>query len=176
MSKAILVRDDTASPSCLQHTNPSEAAAHALCLTEFLAQVSCMQSELDEVHFYGEAAYGLRLVPYLLRDKIAVASGEGAYPLTLLASPEPPSLAELLQAGAQVLEHRRLLANAGDRVEGLAGLLEDMAFDASMYLRQDEGILADALRTRAEALREAMSSMREGLPQGEQPAGAAKKV
>ena len=82
----------------------------------------------------------------------------------------------LLQAGAQVLEHRRLLANAGDRVEGLAGLLEDMAFDASMYLRQDEGLLADALRTRSEALREAVSSMREGLPQVEQPAGAEKKV
>ena len=161
-------------PEAWRNAGPEDALYDAENLTALLQRFSELQAQ-DGNGMTKQEIAGQQLVFSLLADKLAVASGLLFVPFVSLAN-DAPSFAEVMQTGAQVLEHRKALTDAVDRVEGLAGLLEDMADDARMFVRQDEDLLADALRTRAKALREAVSSLRAALPQVEQPAGAEKKV
>lgn len=158
----ITVRESLA---CMRHLNTSEARDEAFSLLALLGEITDLQilAGPPDGALSSDARRGLQLVSALAKDKVKAATEPDFFPCVARPGTDAPSLAELLQAGARALAARKALTAGIERVEGLAEILEDMAFDASMYLRNDDDFLADALKTRAKALREAVKTLRTAL-------------
>lgn len=154
----------TESLSCMSNLNASEARDDAFSLLALMSKINDLQVLAGpDCPLSRDAQRGLQLVSALAKDKVRAATEPDFFPCVERAGTDAPSLAELLQAGARAQAARKALTAGIERVEGLAEILEDMAFDASMYLRNDDDFLAGALQTRAKALREAVKAMRTAL-------------
>lgn len=74
-------QDRQSLPLCLRHSTPQCAAEDALRLVYLLDDISLYRLGDPEISIDRQSEEGLRLVYSLLKDKLAIASGEYLFPL-----------------------------------------------------------------------------------------------